>query len=82
MQNKGREGKRREYFGLPPLQFFKPCKGRGSFSLPFPSLKPNRPFGPVWFEGREGKGREGKGGGGFNVTLFGLIRIMEGRGMV
>ena len=40
-------------------------------------------LGPVWFEGREGKGREGrewKGEGWFNITLFGLIRIKEGNG--
>ena len=39
-------------------------------------------MGPVWFEGREGKGRgrEGvEGEGGFNVTLFGLIRMGKGR---
>ena len=40
-------------------------------------------YGPVWFEGREGKGREGrewKRDERFNITLFGLIRMREGNG--
>ena len=40
-------------------------------------------LGPVWFEGRGGEGREGrewKGDGGFNSTLFGLIKRREGNG--
>ena len=47
------------------------------------SYSTSKPKGPVWFEGREGKGRGGrewKGGGGFNVTLFGLIRKKEWNG--
>ena len=40
-------------------------------------------LGPVWFEGRGGKGREGrvwKGDGGFNSTLFVLVKRREGNG--
>ena len=40
-------------------------------------------LGPVWFEGREGKGREGReeeGGERLNITLFGLMRMREGNG--
>ena len=58
--NKGFEGEGREDFGLPPLQFFKPCKGRGSFSLPFPSLPSNQTSSKGMFGCQESDGRKGK----------------------
>ena len=59
------ERKGREYFGFPPLQFFKPCKGMGSFplptpSLPFPQTKQTLKRGRALYRGR---------GANFNVDV-------------